>query len=117
MSAWPGSLPQSNQLRGFQEVPPKTALRTSMDVGPAKMRQRFTANVRDIKLIFILTKAQVEILDDFFTSTLSGGALIFTWVHPRTNAAINVRFKGPPTYTILSGDDVWQATMEWEIMP
>ena len=45
MTSWPATLPVSPLLDGFIETVPETIIRTDMDQGPAKTRQRTTAGV------------------------------------------------------------------------
>lgn len=121
MTIWPSNLPQRLPLAGYQESPPDTTLRTQMDAGAAKMRRRFTANVRPINATLILTDAELEILDDFYVDDLEGGTLPFEWIHPRhadESPAMTVlfRFIKTPIYTVISRD-IWQAAVELEILP
>lgn len=120
MPDWPATLPQVLPVAGYSETPPDTALRTQMDAGPAKVRRRFTAQVRPINATLILTAAQVQILDDFYVTTLEGGALPFDWIHPRDTASpptvVQFRFVRPPQYAALE-PDIWQAPVELEILP
>lgn len=116
MPAWPGSLPQSPQIAGFTEQTPDVTLRTAMDAGPDKLRRRFTAAVSPMRYPLVLTKAQIATLDTFYTSELQGGTLPYTHTHPRTGAAINIRFVAPPSYQAFT-DDLWTSTLDLEIMP
>ena len=44
-AVWPPSLPQGPRLEDLEETPPTLAIRTGMDVGPAKVRRRAVAGV------------------------------------------------------------------------
>lgn len=114
---WPLSLPSLPRDTGYGEQPPELSLRSPMDVGPAKVRRRQTAGVRPLQAQLILTEAQVETLDQFYVTGTESGALVFDWVNPRTEAAAELRFVGPPRYTPLSGDVVWRADLTLEILP
>jgi hypothetical protein len=116
MPAWPGTLPAAILVDGTQEQAPKNTIRTEMDAGPPKVRQRFTAGIRPIKGSLKLTKAQVETLDVFYVTTLKSGSLRFDWTHPRTGAATEFRFTAPPSYT-SQGQDTWTAQLELEVLP
>lgn len=117
MATWPGTLPTAPEGPGYTETVPNTVVRTSMDAGPPKVRQRFTAGVRPFAMSWMLTKAQVATLDTFYLTTLAGGSLSFDGLaHPRTQATATFRFIGPPTYAYL-GPDVWRATTQLEIVP
>ncbi|MEW6263386.1 MAG: hypothetical protein AB1641_09930 [Thermodesulfobacteriota bacterium] len=116
MATWPATLPQELEVRGFKEEFPNALLRTPMDSGPPKQRQRFTAAPTPITGQQTLTTAQRATLYTFFVDTLGHGADVFDWVHPVTGAACEFRFKAPPSLTPL-GQDSWIASYELEIMP
>lgn len=117
MAAWPGTLPQVPLANGFQEVHPELSLRTNMDVGPAKVRRRQTAGVVTMVCPFRLTTAQRATLVTFWQTTLAGGSLTFTWVHPITSAVITCRMVNPPQFAPLSRGMYWGTTMQIEILP
>lgn len=117
MPVWPVTLPDKPLYDGYAEQPPDNRLRTQMDVGPPKQRRRATAGVRKIQCQFRLTKAQTEILDNFYDVICASGSLTFDWTHPRTGAAVVFTFgKTPPSHTVQA-DDVWLSRVELEIWP
>lgn len=116
MAVWPTTLPTRPDRSSYQEIVPNTVIRTAMDAGPPKMRQRYTAGIRGFDLSFMMTKAQVATLDAFYITTLVGGSLSFTWVHPRTEAAATFRFVEPPQYQAMSGS-LYRVTAKMEILP
>lgn len=116
MPVWPVSLPQDVLIDGYDERPPDTTLRSTMDEGPAKVRRRFTAGVRVFSVTVALTRAQVETLDAFYRTDLQGGALRFDWTHPRTLAAVQFRFIAGPRYVPQSQTE-WLTQLQLEILP
>lgn len=117
MATWPGTLPTAPEGTGYQEQAPNTTIRSSVEQGPPKVRQRFRAGVRPFTMTWLLTKAQVETLDVFYVTTLLGGSLtIEGLLHPRKQTAAVFRFVEPPSYTYL-GPDVWRASVKLEILP
>lgn len=116
MPAWPATLPASPLVNGFSESAPNTSLRTEMDQGPAKIRQRTTAAVRNITARFVLNNAQVADLETFFTTTLAGGSLGFDFTHPRTGVLETARFVTPPDYLPL-GNGYYRVLAELELLP
>ena len=116
MADWPDTLPELPLSGKYNEKPPSLLVRTQMDVGPAKVRRRFTAGVRPIKVSFFLTKDEVEILDKFFIETCQGGALPFTWVNPRTGEKKSLRFKSEPDYNHYAYIN-YDVNLELEILP
>lgn len=80
MATWPATLPQRVE-RGYTESVGFNILRTSPDSGPAKQRIRGRKpNV--LKVSFIMTGSQVQILEDFINNTIYG-TLRFDFPHPR----------------------------------
>lgn len=117
MATWPASLPTAPEGPGYNEAAPNTLIRTQMDAGPPKVRQKFTAGVRTFTMSWMLTKAQVATLDAFYLTTCEGGSLSFDGLaHPRTQAAADFRFIAPPAYAYL-GPDVWRAQTQLEVLP
>lgn len=116
-SPWPPSLPQIPLYQG-RERSVDRAISSQPDWGPRKIRLRFTAAPIPVSLSFVLTLAQVDTLDVFYDTTLGGGAEEFDWLHPRTGAAVSVRFKpgAIPSYTNISFE-LYKTILEFEIMP
>lgn len=81
-------------------------MRSPMDIGPAKVRRRFTATSRYLTgTIYLTTKAQRTTLDNFFDTTTQGGTLEFDMADPADGATEVFRFLGPPEYDHQFGDD------------
>ena len=117
MAVWPGGLPQVVFQGQYQESPPKNSINTQPDVGPAKVRPRFTAGVRRVQFSLPLKASEVETLDVFYVTTLKYGSQPFDWKHPRTGADVTMRFK-PGTEPIYTDrGDIFIARLELEILP
>lgn len=113
---WPEGLPSAPLLEPYREKPPETALRTQMEQGPAKLRQRTTAGVGEMEVAYLLTVAQTAMLEDFYRDTLMGGSLAFAYAHPRKGVDVAVRFKKPPQ--IASGNGrYFELRFELEVLP
>lgn len=108
--SWPSTLPQSPQ-RGFSEVLGTNILRTSMDMGPAKMRYR-GRRPDQLSVQFLLTTNQVATLQTFTQNTLLG-VRRFSFTHPRKGtveevriipqqdgALFNIQYTAPGYYTV-----------------
>lgn len=115
MAVWPTSLP-AGLINTLSESPPDNVLRTSMDRGPAKLRRTTTTNIRPIAFSMILTKAQTQTIDDFYTTTTFSGAEAFDYTHPRTGVACSARFVAPPSYSDINGL-VFRCDVSLEILP
>ncbi len=74
---WPITLPAYPLLEKYAEAMPNTTIRTDMETGPAKVRQRTTAGVRRLSVGYLLSKAQVSTLEEFYLTILKGGSLSF----------------------------------------
>lgn len=116
MPTWPPSIPDSILVSGYSEKPPKNALRTQMDAGPAKVRRRSRSGARPISGAAMLTGAQLETFDAWFRETLADGTLRFDWIHPRTRQAVSMRFTEEPDYS-AQGADWWSVSMKLEVLP
>jgi len=116
MATWPAGLPQTPLADGFGEAAVSSVVRTEMDVGPAKMRRRYTAEVRVYGMGLLLTTAQVATLETFYRTTLAQ-VDPFDWVDFRTGAACAYRFRTAPSYTEAGAPDYWRTTLDLEKLP
>lgn len=112
---WPPELPQSPLIEGFQESSQNNAIRSVMDQGKAKVRRRTTAAPRNMTYAFIMTEAQVQILDDFYLEDLFSGALPYNFEHPRTQEIRDHRIKSPPSWIPVSYDK-YRVTFPVEVL-
>jgi hypothetical protein len=81
-----------------------------MEVGPGKVRRRYTAMPRTIAGVVIVTRSECDILRDFFISTLDGGTKPFLWEDPRSGAPLSFRFTARPTFEPVV-PDLWRAKL------
>ena len=116
MSAWPDTLPQSPLIEGFRETPANATLRTEMETGPAKLRRRTTAATATLSLTFLISTAQLAVLDTFYADTLQHGTLPFDYTHPVTGETVSCRFRQPPARGAL-GDGYFRASIDLEVLP
>lgn len=104
--SWPSTLPQYLMASDYQEAFSTNSLETATDGGATKSRARFTRRADTFDCAMIMTPAQVAILETFYYTTLAKGTLPFAWVHPRTRAAMNFKFRTPaPKLTDWDGID------------
>lgn len=101
MASWPSQF--CPLINSFQESPPENTIRSSMDVGPAKVRRRTTANVRPISFNMFLMNSEMATLDDFYVNQTFSGVDPFDFIHPRTKQPVSARFTQPPSYSERSG--------------
>lgn len=119
MTDWPSSLPM--YLTGVQDQRQSTRLRSNVDVGPAIVRKRYTAAVRNVDILVFFSNAERAIFDDFYINTLAEGTFAFNWIDPVSGTAVSFRFRdelGPQFTGESSGDfQAWTATLALEIVP
>jgi hypothetical protein len=115
MATYPGTLP--NPRAGtYSEQADNVVIRTQMEAGVDKVRQRFSSGVTNISFELFLSAAQVTTLDDFYRTTVKNGSLSFTYTHPRTAASVTARFTKPISYDINDHGN-YIASVEMEILP
>ncbi len=98
---------------GYKEKPADNGQRTPMDVGPAKTRRRTMANVDILNVAYVVDAAAEATLDAFYRTV--GTYSSFDYTHPRTLAAIKVRFTDAPDYGWTDGH--YTASLQLEILP
>lgn len=114
MANWPSSL--CPLMGTFTDSVPDNVIRSGMDVGPDKVRRRTTANVGRVSFQVFIPKTTPTILDDFYITDTFDGVDPFTFIHPRTQAAVQARFTSPPSYRDRSNAG-FIADVSLEILP
>tara|TARA_E500000318_G_scaffold57385_1_gene53276 strand:- start:1357 stop:1707 length:351 start_codon:yes stop_codon:yes gene_type:complete len=100
MATWPATLPQYVLIDGFRQTQQPNKLRSTVDVGEAKMRPRSTRKIKRFQCsILISNDTQYDTLENFYDATLSQGTLTFDWVNPITQDAATFRFVGEVEYS------------------
>lgn len=113
---WPTSLPQQLRVQGFGQTPLSGTIRTETAIGPAKLRQRYSAVPEDVRGTLLITKTQVTTLRTFYKDTLLSGSQPFNWVDPIDGSTVEMRFKEAITYESV-GNDLYIARLTLEITP
>lgn len=113
---WPIALQQCLNEVNFSFRKGDTALRSDMDVGPSKVRNRYTTSIDEVQGSINLTTAEYTTFENFFQTTLEGGTKQFYFEHPITKVQTVFRFTGPYQITSLGGGN-FQARFTWEILP
>lgn len=113
---WPEELPPAPLVERYQEVLADTTIRTKMDQGPAKTRQRTTAGVAELNVSYLLSRSQTAVLENFFADTLAGGSISFIYPHPRREAPVTARFRKPPQISARNGQ-YYMTRLELEVLP
>lgn len=116
METWPVTLQQLLNVDSFNYQFGNTTVRSDMDVGPAKVRSRYTDGVDQITCSIDMDLDQYDTLKDFFKTALGNGTRTFEFLHPLTQDPIEARFMAPPTMTPIGGR-YFKVAMQWEVMP
>lgn len=112
--AWPNTLPTAALLDSYQIAqsgqPP---LKTDMDGGNTRMRQRVTKRVGQVSFALVMTAAQVETLKTFVWTTLGQGASKFTFPLRigGTNTTKTVALADGTFAASTIGFDVWRVQL------
>jgi hypothetical protein len=114
--AWPAQLQQCLSEQNFGIQKGSTVLRSDMDIGPQKVRRRFTKGVDTLTGSIYLTAEEYEIFEAFYETTLAGGTLPFEFNHPITGVLTVFRFNSEPTYASLGGGS-FTVSFGWEKLP
>jgi hypothetical protein len=118
MELWPGSLQDLLNVDNFSVKFGDTLIRSDNDVGPSKVRARYTDGVDIYTCSIDLLYEDFETLRDFYKTTLGNGALTFAFTNPLTGDADEWRFTAPPDIRPLgSGGRYFRVTMSWELLP
>lgn len=120
-TVWPIGLTRAARVADLEERTPEVVVRSEVDVGPAKIRRRFTGDRRTFTIGLDLTRNEVATFDSFFLTTTKGGSLSFAWDLPRTGSLADFRFLGPPAYRPQaprgSGGEWWRVSFDVEMLP
>ena len=100
---WPTTLQQYVNTDSFSYQKGSTTLKSDVDVGPSKIRRRFTKSVDTMSASIWLTADEYTTFETFYNTEVAGGATAFNFNHPITNATLLVRFANEPNYRPLSG--------------
>lgn len=121
MPTWPSGLPSpyadENSAPAYAAM--DNVIRSSPDVGPGKVRRRFTGKYERLGFTMVLTPTQRAIFIAFYEGTLKTVAS-FTWIDLRTGLPQNYRFSAPLKEAWVAGDSGagwWRVAIELETVP
>ena len=117
MIDWPATLPQDVEIPEYSNPFGDRTIRSEMESGPSFARPRSTVGVDPATWRIELTRAQVDILEDFYKNTLAGGSLRFNFLHPRLLTTVEVRFTKAPDPKPLPGGTTWGCPLNLEVLP
>lgn len=116
--AWPLSLQQYVNSDSFQYQIGDTTIRSETDIGPAKVRRRFTKSVDTMTVSIWVDAAGYSTVYNLFDIDLNGGAGVLLFTHPITLATLRLRFTAPPVFApVSSGANTFNCVMQFEVLP
>jgi hypothetical protein len=114
--SWDPSLPTKLEQDDYAGEFPETTIKSDPDMGPSKVRGRFTAGVEPLTGVLIMSPSQFATFRTFYKSTLLNGALRFAWTEPPLHTtACEMRFTKVPTWALLG--DHYKVSVSLEILP
>jgi len=99
--SWPDEL-GCPLLDGYSEQQNPVTIRSEYDVGPAKVRRRYTTPVTLVSAKIAVNRAQADELLRFFNVRLMGGVERFKMQSPLDLKDHEFRFVNPPAFSALS---------------
>ncbi len=117
MPTWPSTLPQFALRDGYAEGFKSTVIRSQMDSGHKKRRQRFINGPEALDITIPLNDAEILIFKAFYEDDLGNGALSFTYPHPRLSGNVTVAFTADPAPLKSEGATTYLLNMKLEILP
>jgi hypothetical protein len=113
---WPAELQQFFNEDNFSYLFDDNTIRTDMEVGPQKVRRRFTKRVDKLTVSILATTDEYIFFDNYYDVTLAGGTIPFTFEHPVTKLPADFRFRTSPVVRSIGGGN-FNISYELEILP
>ena len=122
--SWPGTLPSSPLVNGFQVKQRSNVVYTATAQGYQRARKRFTGKVYDIIVTLPpLTATQLALFETFYNDTTEDGTQEFQWydfsTNPRSAQAFRFGQQTPDISCLASpGDDtdgLWRVSFTLEM--
>jgi hypothetical protein len=116
MDSWPISLQQKLNASSFSVKVGTTTVRTQVDVGPAKVRSRFTDAVDNYSCAIFLDFSEYSTFMTFYKTTLNNGTNQFLFTDPFSLVERAYRFVDAPNISAMGGR-FYEVSMNWELLP
>jgi hypothetical protein len=116
MENWPVSLQQKVNADSFTYAMGSTTVRSENDVGPAKVRSRFTDAVDVYQVSIYIDYDDIDTLQTFYKTLLNNGVDQFLFDDPISGVSSAFRFISPPEIRAIGGRE-FEVSMNWERMP
>lgn len=111
---WPLTLPQAPLAGSYSETGDGNVVRSAPELGPPKVRKRYSRELVTYQISLILTDAQRAAFLTFYSGAAQGGAQWFDWIDFATQALQSYRFVPPrPTFSLVKVG-TWRADFQLE---
>jgi len=110
---WPAYL-QDFLNAAFSNDIGETVLRTEMDIGPAKLRRRFTHSIDTYGTEITIYQDTMTLFKTFFNTDLNGGVTPFYFEDPTSGNLETFRFVGTPRISPNGTAGWYNISMTWE---
>lgn len=110
MTTWPSTLKILKD--NFSESPPDRVIRSSMEIGPAKIRRRSSSAIRPVQFKMMLNDTQLTAFETFYEAN---DALSFDFTHPRTSVVWKARFVEVPSVSVK--ETLYSVFVKLELLP
>lgn len=115
MNSWPSTLQDKVNAAGFRNQFGSSKIRSTVDVGPAKVRSRFTTRIDQYSSTINLTLGEYDTFKNFYDTTLNNGVETFLFLDPLTDTEKTFRFVGDPSISHIGGNE-FIVQMTWELL-
>jgi len=113
IATWPLFLQQLLNAESFNVEFGETVIRSDNEIGPQKVRRRFTKPVDTYTASINVFQSDMVAFRQFFNTTLNGGATSFYFDDPLTGVQGVFTFSKPPSISPIGSAGWYRITMNW----
>lgn len=116
METWPAQFQELLNEESFGYKYGDTTVRSDMDVGPQKVRARYTQGIDTYTCTITLDIDLLDEFEDFYKVTLGNGVRTFEFNDPITQVPSEFQFTEPPDIRPIGGR-TFIVNMRWIKVP
>lgn len=113
IATWPAFLQDFLNAESFSVEYGETTIRSENELGPPKVRRRYTKPVDTYNCTITVYKTDMTAFRQFFNTTLNGGATSFYFDDPLTGVQEVFTFTKPPSIAPIGSAGWYRITMNW----
>ena len=110
---WPVAVNTDIITNGFSQKARENTIRSKVEAGLDKLRNRYTTPIVDSSVNLVVTFAEYTALEAFYNTTLQGGVLTFNFTDPADSTEYEYRFLETIGYSPFNTFN-YLASMKWE---